>query len=75
MRKGVCKLCLSSLDIDSVHSFRGLFRLKRNGVALVKVRELDTDERLAVKEQVFLKALAGNESKALVRQLFDCSGH
>lgn len=66
---------LGALYVDGVHSLRRLFSLERNGIALTKVAELHSDESLAVKEQVFREAFAGDESKAFVSELFDCSGH
>ena len=41
----------------------------------MKVRERYADESFAVKEEIFRKALSGDESKAFISQLFDCSGH
>lgn len=66
---------LCALYVDGVHSFRRLFSLERNVVTLTKVAELHSNECLAVKEKIFLKAFAGDESKAFVSELFDCSGH
>ena len=75
-RSGVfCVGALGALYVDGIRSFRRLFGLERNAVALAEVSELDSDETFAVEEQVFRHAFRRNESKALVSQLFDCSGH
>jgi len=66
---------LDALYVDGVHSFWRLFSLERNVITLTKIAELHSNECLAVKEKIFREALAGNESKAFISQLFDCSGH
>ena len=75
MRRGVLFWSLSSLHVDGIHSLRRLFSLERNFISFLEIAELHTYERLAVKEQVFRKALACDESKTLVSELLDCSCH
>jgi len=66
---------LCALYVYGVHSLRRLFSLKGNLISFLEIAELHTYESLAVKEQVFLQAFGGDESKTLVSQFLDCTGH
>lgn len=66
---------LSEVNVDRVRSFRGLFDLKRDIIALLKIIELDANQGIAVEEDIFRAIFRGDEAKTLVGQLFDFSVH
>jgi len=66
---------LGSLHIDSVEAFRRLFGVKRNGITFMKFVVRNSNESVAVKEQVFRQPLSGDKSEALLCELLDSTSH
>src|SRR3989344_4610449 len=57
---------LSLLYVHCILSLWGIFDIKGNAVTFLKFVESDSNERIAVKEKIFVLTFNGNETKTLV---------
>jgi len=67
---------LRALYVHCAHSLWGVLSVERNSVSFVQLCELNSNERIAVEEEILVSAFCGDKSKTLLLNLlFNYSSH